>query len=306
MSNGDIRPGDHARFRRLAEAGRLQLVDAGVGLDPNLLWFNLTGTAAAGKPWLHSNVFRQALSFAADREAIVNSVYLGAAVPIYGPITPRNDMWFSTDIPAYPHDPGRARALLASIGLTDRTGNGLLEDAAGRPVRFSVLVQQGSTIRERTVAVLQEQFRRVGVQLDVVPADMPGLMQRWAKREYDSIIHGFQASATDPGMSLDFWLSSGGTHVWNPGQAQPATDWERRIDELMARQVAAQDLGERQALFREVQTIFGEQLPALYFAAPRVTLALSPRVANPRPVPQIPQVLWSPETLGVAPGVRVR
>jgi peptide/nickel transport system substrate-binding protein len=301
MSNGDIRPDDHARFRRLAEAGRLQLVDAGVGLDPNLLWFNLTDRPADRRAWLRSNTFRQALSFAADREAIVDAVYLGAAVPIHGPITPRNTTWYSTDVPTYPHDPVRARALLASIGLTDRTGDGLLEDRAGRPVRFAVLVQQGVTIRERTVAVLQEQFRRVGVQLDVVPLDLPGLFSRWGQRDYDSIFHSFQASSTDPGMSLDFWLSSGNTHVWNPGQAQPATDWERRIDELMAQQVAAQDLGERQDLFREVQTIFGEQLPALYFAAPRVTLALSPRVAHARPVPQIPQVLWSADTLGVAP-----
>jgi peptide/nickel transport system substrate-binding protein len=301
MSNGDIRPDDHARFRRLAEAGRVQLVDAGVGLDPNLLWFNLTDRPADRRAWLHSNTFRQALSFAADREAIVNAVYLGAAVPIHGPITPRNTTWYSTEVPTYPHDPARGRALLVSIGLADRNGDGLLEDAAGRRVRFSVLVQQGVTIRERTVAVLQEQFRRVGVQLDVVPVDLPGLFQRWVQRDYDSIFHSFQASSTDPGMSLDFWLSSGNTHVWNPGQAQPATDWERQIDERMVRQVAAQDLGERQALFREVQTIFGEQLPALYFAAPRVTLALSPRVAHARPVPQIPQVLWSVDTLGLAP-----
>jgi peptide/nickel transport system substrate-binding protein len=307
MSNGDIRPDDHARFRRLADAGRLRLVDGGVGLDPNVLWFNLArGSGAGQRAWLHARAFRQALAFAADRHAIAAAVYLGAAVPIYGPITPRNATWYSADVPAYPHDPARARELLASIGLSDRTGDGLLEDPSGRPVRFSVLVQQGVTIRERTVAVLQEQFRRVGVLLDVVPVDEPGLRQRWVTGDYDSMFHQFQASATDPGMSLDFWLSSGNSHVWNPAQPKPATDWERRIDELMQRQVAARDLAERRRLFAEVQTIFGEELPALYFVAPRVTLALSPRVANARPAPQIPQILWSADTLAVAPGGRGR
>jgi peptide/nickel transport system substrate-binding protein len=302
MTNGDIRPDDYARFRRLAEGGRLQLVDAGVGLDPNLLWFNLTRRSGADpRPWLRTKEFRQALSFGADREAIVNAVHLGAAVPIYGPITPRNATWYSTGIPAYPHDPARARRLLASIGLTDRDADGILEDKAGQPVRFSVLLQQGVTIRERTVSVLQEQFRRLGVLLDIVPVDGPGLQERWGKGDYDSIFHGFQASVTDPGMLLDFWHSSGHLHVWHPGQPQPATEWERRIDDLMTRQVGATDLAERQQLFLEVQRIFGEQLPALYFVAPKVTLALSPRVAHARPAPYIPQVLWSADTLAVSP-----
>jgi peptide/nickel transport system substrate-binding protein len=98
-------------------------------------------------------------------------------------------------------------------------------------------------------------------------------------------------------MNLDFWLSSGDSHIWHPNQEAPATDWERQIDELMNRQAAASALAERQRLFAEVQRIFGEQLPALYFVAPKVTLALSPRVGNVSPAPQIPQILWNAEAL---------
>ena len=48
MSNADIRPDDYARFKRLADQGRLTLLDAGIGLDPNVLWFNLKPGAAQG------------------------------------------------------------------------------------------------------------------------------------------------------------------------------------------------------------------------------------------------------------------
>jgi peptide/nickel transport system substrate-binding protein len=154
------------------------------------------------------------------------------------------------------------------------------------------------------VSLLQEQFRRVGVTVDVVGLDGGGLGKRWMTGDYDSIFHGFQASATDPAMNLDFWLSSGSNHVWNPNQASPATDWERRIDDLMHRQVAATDVAERQKLFAEVLRIFGDELPALHFVAPKVTLALSPRVVNPTPAPQIPQVLWSADTLAAAGAAR--
>ena len=104
----------------------------------------------------------------------------------------------------------------------------MLEDASGQPARFSVLTQSGHTIRERTAAVLQEQLRKVGVAVDVVGLDPGGMMQRWQKGDYDAIYFGVQGSQTDPALGAEFWLSSGGWHFWNPGQATPATEWERR------------------------------------------------------------------------------
>ena len=301
MSNADIRSDDYARFKRLADQGRLKLLDAGVGLDPNVLWFNLKPQPSKDvKPWLRRTEFRQAVSFGVDRQAIANTVYLGAAVPVFGPITPRHGPWYSTDIPGYAYDPAKARRLLAATGLTDRDGDGQLEDAAGAPVRFSVLVQKDATIRERTVALLQEQLRALGISLDVVGLDLGSIGKRWFGGDYDSIFHGFQASATDPAMNLDFWLSSGNSHFWNPGQTKPGTPWEARIDDLMRQQVQTQDQAERQRVFVEVQRVFGEHVPALYFVAPKVTIALSPRVVNPTPVPQIPQLLWSADTLAAS------
>ena len=301
MSNADIRPDDYARFKRLADQGRLKLLDAGVGLDPNVLWFNLKpGTAADRKPWLRRSEFRQALSYGVDREAIANTVYLGAAVPVSSPVTPRFGPWYSTDVPTYPHDPARARRLLATIGMTDKNGDGQLEDESGAPVRFSVLVQKDATIRERTVSLLQEQLRRLGIAIDVVGMDLGSIGKRWMTGEYDSIFHGFQVSATDPAMTLDFWLSSGSTHFWNPGQSNPATPWEASIDDLMRKQSSSTDMAERQRLFVEVQRVFAEHVPALYFVAPKVTIALSPRVMNAMPAPQVPQLLWSADTLAVS------
>lgn len=301
MANGDIRADDYARFKRLAEQGRLQLVDVGVGLDANLLWFNLKPPQGRDpKPWLRRTEFRQALSYGVDRQAIANVVYLGAALPVFGPITPGNKTWYSPSAPSYGFDPAKARQLLASAGLTDRNNDGVIEDASGTPVRFSVLLQQGVTPRERTVSVIQEQFRRLGIQLDVVGLDQGALMTRWQSGDYDAIFHGFQSSATDPAMNLDFWESAGNMHVWRPAQPRPATDWEARIDSLMREQVAAGSLAERQRLFAEVQRVFGEELPALYFVAPKVTIALSPRVAQAAPALQAPQVLWSADTLAAS------
>lgn len=300
MSTGAIRPEDYASFKRAADAGRLRLIDAGVSLDANLLWFNLTPEGRARAPWLHDQRVRQAISFAVDRQAIIDTVYLGAAVPVFGPVTPGNTTWASNAVPQYPCDLERARGLLSAAGLRDRDGDGTLDDAAGKPVRFSILTQAGHTVRERTVAVIQEQLREVGIAIDIGTLDVRSLPERLAKRDYDAIYFGMQASSTDPAFNTDFWSSSGMFHVWNPGQTTPATEWEAKIDDLMRRQVVAPTLEERQRLFAEVQRIFGEQLPAIYFAAPRVTLAVSPRVMNAQPAIQVPQLLWAAERLGVA------
>lgn len=300
MANADIQPESYLRFKQLASQGRVQLIDGGPALDANVLWFNLAPSAIDRKPWMRKREFRQALSYAADRQAIANTVYFGAATPVYGPITPRNATWVSDSTPAYPHDRARAAQLLAGIGLRDRNGDGVLDDAAGQPVRLSILLRQGSSLRERTATMLQDQWKAVGVGVDIVGLDMSAVIQRWQKHDYDTIFHGFDASTTDPAMNLDFWLSSGTMHFWNPAQPKAATDWERRIDELMRQQASLSSLPERQRLFTEVQRIFGEELPALYFVVPKLTFAASARVLNLQPAPQNPHFLWSADSLAVS------
>ena len=71
-------------------------------------------------------------------------MFLGAGVPVYGPITPANKKWYA-DLPPVPHDPARAAKELASIGLVDRNGDGVLEDdEKGRPARFALITQKGT------------------------------------------------------------------------------------------------------------------------------------------------------------------
>jgi peptide/nickel transport system substrate-binding protein len=301
MSNGDLRPQDYAAFTRLESGGRLRLHQVGTSLDPDFLWFNLSpkGAASPGRAFLAHKAFRQALSYGVDRQALADVVYLGAAVPIFGPVSPSNTTWYSADTPVRGHDPARARVLLAGLGLIDRNRDGMLETAAGAPVRFSMLSQAGH-LRGRTAAALQAQLRQLGLAVDLVSLDPSAIFRRFQEGDYDSIYFGIQASSTDPALSLDFWLSTGDSHFWNPAQAAPSAAWEQRIDALMREQSQARDLPQRQRAFAEVQRIMADELPAIYFVAPRVTIATTARVRNPTPVLQLPQLLWSADTLATS------
>jgi peptide/nickel transport system substrate-binding protein len=172
-------------------------------------------------------------------------------------------------------------------------------------VRFSVITQDRH-VRERTASMIQQHLRQVGVAVDVVTMDPGSIQKRVMAGDYDAVYFGFQASSTDPALNPEFWLSSGSFHIWNPMQKAPATEWERRIDELMREQMANPDLAERRRLMAEIQRIFGEEQPGIFFVAPKVVLAVSTRVSNITPALQVPQLLWNAETLAVAPPLRAR
>lgn len=303
VTSGEIRPDDYAPLKRAADAGRLQLFDLGVGYDADSFWFNLKPGAFAGDPraaWIQRDELRRAISLAVNRQNFADTVYLGAAVPVYGPITPANRKWYSADVPQTPHDPAQARRLLASIGLTDRDGDGTLEDARGTAARFTVMVQKGRTLQERAAAVIREDLAKIGVIVDVVPLEGADLIQRFTlSRAYEAVYFSVLTSDTDPAISPDFWMSRGSAHIWNHEQATPATDWERRIDMLMDEQMHTGDEARRKALFDEVQQLFAEHLPIIHFAAPKVYAVASARVTNVTPAISRPQLLWAPDIIAV-------
>ena len=82
-------------------------------------------------------------------------------------------------------------------------------------------------------------------------------------------------------------------------QAKPATEWEQRIDELMARQVASFDEAERVRLFTDVQKIFAEHEPRS--TSPRRACSSPRRLACTGLTPSLirPQLLWSADTIAV-------
>jgi peptide/nickel transport system substrate-binding protein len=306
FTQSEVRPDDYAMLKRAEAEGKIRLIDAGLGLDADCFWFNLAGAAnapARRRAWLQREELRRAVSLAVDRQAFANVVFLGAAEPVWGPVSPGNSMWSAPAgsglVPRDPHDPARARTLLAGLGLRDVNGDGMLDDADGKPARFTLITQKGNTALERGASVIRDDMAKVGVGVDVVPLEVGALVDRMMKADYEALYFRFLATSTDPALNLDFWLSSGSAHVWNMSQAKPATDWERELDALMQQQVAELVLAKRQRLFWQAQAILAQHLPVLYFAVPRVYVATSTRVAGASPATTRPMILWSPDTLGV-------
>ena len=300
LLQSELRPEDLRAVRPEADQRRLVLHDLGPALDRTLLWFNLgPAPLPPARAFLRDDRFRMAVSLSVDRQGLAESVYLGAATASSEPVAAGNRTWTVADLPRPAYDPARAAALLDEMGLKDGDGDGVREDRAGHPVRFSVLVQAGITAATGGMAFLRDALRNVGVALDIVELAQGSVMAQWQKGDYDAIYQFIQVSDSDPAGNLDFWLSRGSSHLWHPGQAKPATPWEAEIDRRMERVASLTEPAARVAEFAEVQRIMLRHNPVLWFASARVYVAARPRVGGMTPRLARPQVLWKADELFV-------
>ena len=302
LTQTELRPEDYVVVKRAADQGRLKLLNLGVGTDTDAFWFCLKPEVKKQDPrfaFVQKPEFRRAISHAVDRKQFADTVFLGAGVPVWGPITPGNKLWYWPDLPKYEHDTAKATELLRSIGLEDRNGNGVVEDAKGTEARFTIITQRGISSYERGAAILRDDAAKIGVVFEIAPLEFNAVIERLQTSRYDALFFRFLMSDLDPALSKDLWLSSGSAHVWNLDQKTPATEWERRIDELMAEQASTADPARRRELFNEVQRIVAEQAPILYFAAPTFYYAHNTRVRGVEATVFRPPALWNADTISV-------
>jgi peptide/nickel transport system substrate-binding protein len=115
--------------------------------------------------------------------------------------------------------------------------------------------------------------------------------------DYDACLLVTSLSEPDPSSYVNFLSSSSPTCRWRPRQSKPATDWEARIDDLLAKQSRETNPDRRRAAFNEIQRILAEQLPAIPIVARHVSVAANQRVGNYSPSAIFPYSLWNAEEL---------
>ena len=285
FSDAAVRAEDFEALKKLEQSGGLRLYELGPGLDADALW--ISPARSDERPWLTDEKLRLAISAAVDRREYCQQVFYGACDPMIAPVSPANVRWFNPDFPLGPGNPQLARKMLEELGLRDRTGNGLLDDATRRPLRLTLLIRRDVPSAARAARFLAATLKTIGVQMDVMPLAADALAARRQKGNYDAIYDRVEMRGTDPAMNLDFWMSASP----NP------RDWERQIDQLMLKNAASFDRAERLQAFVDAQKIYLQHMPAIFFGAPRVRIATSMRTLNATPSPLEPHLLWNAENL---------
>lgn len=243
----------------------------------------LNQNAAGVKPpkltWFQDVRFRRALAYAIDQNTIIQQVYAGRATPPTSDISVGNKLLYNTSLKPYPYSVERAQQMLAEAGYR-KGADGLLRDPQGNVVEFNIATNSGNQDREAIGNLVRQDFVKLGMRVTFAPESFPSLVGKLTGTyNWEAIIIGF-TGGIEHGTARNLWLSSGDLHMWNPKQAQPATQWEAQVDQIFEQIASEVDLNKRKALYNQFQQIVYDNLPMLYFPYVKTQPALRNTIGN--------------------------
>jgi peptide/nickel transport system substrate-binding protein len=226
---------------------------------------------------------------------MIPSVFFGEGMKNWAVATPSNKLWHSPDLVKYDYNPGEAKRLLASIGLTDRNGDGVIEDARGNRVSFTLKTNSSNTTRIAMANFIKDDLAKVGINAIPTPIDFNALITNIrADFQYEAILLGVQSGIPpDPSMMQNLWRSSGSMHFWFLYQVKPHTPEELRIDQLLDVILGSHDLAARQKAYKEIETIANEQAWMVWLPIRVQKIPVSNRFGNIQPSVLRHRILWN-------------
>src|SRR3569623_223344 len=108
---------------------------------------------------------RQAMTYVTDRQRVIDEIMLGYGELAVSPFSPRSKQHDKNLIP-HPYDLAKAKQLLQEAGYSDRNGDGILDDAAGRPFEFELVFIQDNEDTRRVLLFLKDLNARAGNKTD--------------------------------------------------------------------------------------------------------------------------------------------
>jgi peptide/nickel transport system substrate-binding protein len=227
-------------------------------------------------PILADNRVRRAITLAIDRNQLVQAVFGSQGVVPYGPVSQM--LWIRQRSPrAEGPNITEARRLLAASGWGDSDSDGNL-DRDGRPLRLMLSLPSTSGIRRQMALLIQEQLRRIGVQVEIQQLEFPVYIERRSAGDFDV---DFSAANQDPSPSglTQSWTCTGGNNV--------AGYCNRGVDSLM--QEAVRGRGDPGETWVKALTQIEEDAAATFLYAPAFMYAVNRRF---RSVTISPQSSW--------------
>lgn len=197
------------------------------------MYFNM-----ARKP-LDNLKVRQAILFAVDRDAFVKQAFSGIGEPATMQLPSSHWAWDKSVSTLYPHDPNKARALLAEAGFKD-----------GVDVVVGGYSDQDAVRRGE---ILMEQLRQVGIRLKFINGSIPEISAQFfgAEKKFDALLAAW-TGRPDPAMS--YGLMYGKEAYFNAGRVEISSELQKLLPEARAsenQEVRKQVLGRIQRLVME-------------------------------------------------------
>ena len=225
-------------------------------------------------PVLRDLKFRQAISWAVDKQKIIDTALSGygsVGQSIIGPFT--DGAWTPPPEETFGYDMAKAAQLLDAAGYTDSNGDGTREDKNGKPIELRLWSRSESPDQQRAGKLIAGSFEELGLKI-VLSVQNDGQINNgiYAYKgdiyapDYDMFIWGWGGTA-DPGYQLGSFLTSQ-IEWWNDACWANA-----EYDSLYDQQDAEMDWPTREQQVQRMQQIFYDDAPYVVLYYPQTLIA---------------------------------
>lgn len=155
---------------------------------------------------------RRALGLAIDHQGLVSALQMDEwAVPAGGPYAPIfRDLYDPEAHAPLPFQPEEATRILQEAGWTPGPDGILVRD--GQPFRFTLLTNAGNARRADAAQIIQQQLRRVGVEMRLQTLETNTFFDRLTRRDYQAALSGWNVALSpdiatlwgDPELPFNF------------------------------------------------------------------------------------------------------
>jgi peptide/nickel transport system substrate-binding protein len=233
-----------------------------------VLEFNLA------RDFLKDKRVREALARAVNRQDLIQVAENNLGAPQFTFLNPANVKWYNPNVEQYGFDLARARQLLQDAGYT--LNGGALSGANGQPVRLQVLYPNTSNPRAKIAAYLQQQYKQLGIQLEVKGLDFSAFTDEVKQKRFDLSLGTYGGGSIDPDLGAKPQLLS-------DGQQNVTSFNNPAVDDLLKKGAVELDDGKRKAIYDQLQQLVNQELPEFYLYSPTAFSPMSKRVQGVRP-----------------------
>jgi len=226
-------------------------------------------TDETNHPALHDRAVRLAIAHAIDKQALVDTVFQGYALPGDTFISPDKVFWH-LDIPAeeeFAFDLEEANRILDEAGYTERTADGVrIDPKSGEPLILDIVSINNSVGSARSGELMAGWMDEIGIRFDVRVVSESKAYEEWENGTFDAYIWGWGGDP-DPDFNMSVYISSQ-CLGWSDGcYSNP------ELDQLYDEQRQTFDRAARQEIVHEFQQIHYEEVPEVVLVYPQTISA---------------------------------
>ena len=235
---GEIPPQDAAR---LAKNPGFRIVPVPIPGQPLQAFLN-----TAKSPTDDLRV-RQALLYATNRQAIVQTIFRGYSPVAWGPLSAVTWGYDESVVGLYDYNPDKARALLDEAGWQDTNGDGIREKD-GQPLAVMAYLMSWGYIPE-VATMLQAQWREVGVDFRSEQVAYPAALEAARLGKHNLIL--FNLAGSDPDLLRGFFRSDANFNWAKVNDPQ--------LDALLDEGARVRESDKRQTIYTDIQARIMDQ-----------------------------------------------